>query len=195
MNAPQGPVTPSEEREFALHPFGGNASDLGLQLVGRLARQGDHLRVCYQLSGDLDTVVLPPPAVEGPRRCDGLWEHTCFELFLAAEGAQPYWEVNLAPSGHWNLYRLEGYRQGLAPEPDREALPFTVSHGAGGLELALELLLPQELALACRQHPLRLGVTAVIEQPGGALSYWALAHGGLEADFHRREDFLLRLEP
>jgi hypothetical protein len=38
-------------------------------------------------------------------------------------------------------------------------------------------------------------VTAVIEQQGEALSYWALAHSGLEADFHRREDFLLRLEP
>ncbi|MFN6353437.1 MAG: DOMON-like domain-containing protein [Cyanobacteriota bacterium] len=195
MSAPQGPVAPSEERGFALHPFEGSASDLGLQLVGQLARQGDHLRVSYQLSGNLDSVVLPPPAVEGPRRCDGLWEHTCVELFLAAEGGQPYWEVNLAPSGHWNLYRLEGYRQGLAPEPDRQELPFTVSHGAGGLEVALELALPTELAQACRQHPLRLGVTAVTEQRGGDLSYWALAHSGPEADFHRREDFLLRLEP
>jgi hypothetical protein len=196
MSAPQGPVTPSEEREFALHPFAGSAADLGLQLVGHVARRSDHLQVCYQLSGDLDSVVLPPPAVEGPRRCDGLWEHTCFELFLAAEGVQPYWEVNLAPNGHWNLYRLEGYRQGLAPEPDRETLPFTVSHRAGRpMEVALELALPTELLLACRQHPLRLGVTAVVEQQGGTLSYWALAHGGAEADFHRREDFLLRLEP
>lgn len=195
MSAPQGPVTPSEEREFALHPFEGSASDLGLQLRGQLARQGDHLRVCYQLSGDLDSVVLPGPAEGGPKRRDGLWEHTCLELFLAAEGAQPYWEVNLAPSGHWNFYRLESYRQGLAPVPDRQELPFTVSHGAGGLEVALEFALPTELAQACRQHPLRLGVTAVIEQRGGALSYWALAHSGPEADFHRREDFLLRLEP
>lgn len=182
-----------EERAFALRPFGRSAAELGLGLEGRLARLGDQLRVGYLLSGDLASVLLPPPMAAGPGRRDGLWEHTCFELFLAAEGAAPYWEVNLAPSGDWNLYRLDNYRQELRPEPDRDALPFTVSRGAEALVLTVELCLPEELARACRERPLRLGVTAVIEQQGGALSYWALGHGGPEADFHRREDFLLRL--
>jgi hypothetical protein len=183
------------QRAFALRPFGRSAAELGLGLEGRLSRLGDQLCVRYQLSGDLASVLLPPPATAGPVRRDGLWERTCFELFLAAEGAAPYWEVNLAPSGDWNLYRLDNYRQGLRPEPDRDALPFRVSRVAEGLVLTVELGLPVELARACREQPLRLGVTAVIEQQGGALSYWALDHGGPEADFHRREDFLLRLEP
>jgi hypothetical protein len=178
-----------------LQPFGGSAATLGLRLEGWLARLGDQLRVRYHLSGDLGSVRLPPPAAARPVRRDGLWEHTCFELFLAAEGAAPYWEMNLAPSGDWNLYRLDHYRQGLRPEPDRDALPLMIRRGAEGLVLTVELALPGELAQACRERPLRLGVTAVIEQQGGALSYWALVHGGLEADFHRREDFLLRLEP
>lgn len=178
-----------------LRPFGCSAATLGLRLEGRLARLGDQLRVHYELSGDLASVLLPHPAAGSPERRDGLWEHTCFELFLAAEGAAAYWEMNLAPSGDWNLYRLDNYRQGLRPEPDRHALPFTISRRAEGLVLTVELSLPEELAQACRERPLRLGVTAVIEQQGGALSYWALAHGGPEADFHRREDFLLRLEP
>lgn len=179
---------------FVLEPFGQSADELGLRLEGDLTRQGDQLRLTYQLTGNLASVVRPPQAAAGPQRCDGLWEHTCFELFLAAEGAEPYWEVNLAPNGHWNLYRLEGYRQGLRPEADREALPFAVTEGAGQLRLDLDLLLPKELAETCRQGPLQLGVTAVIEQRGGTLSYWALGHGGPVADFHRREDFLLRVE-
>ncbi|MEB3319203.1 MAG: DOMON-like domain-containing protein [Cyanobacteriota bacterium] len=182
------------EQTFALHPFGRAAAELGLGLEGRLTRRGNQLSVRYHLCGDLVSVRLPPPAAAGPERRDGLWEHTCFELFLAAEGAAPYWEINLAPCGDWNLYRLDSYRQGLRPEPDRDAMPFTISRGAEGLVLSLELCLPEELALASRERPLRLGVTAVIEQQNGALSYWALAHGGPEADFHRREDFLLRLE-
>ena len=185
----------AEERAFVLRPFGCSAATLGLRLEGRLARLGDQLRVHYELRGDLASVLLPHPAAGGPERRDGLWEHTCFELFLAAEGAAPYWEMNLAPNGDWNLYRLDNYRQGLRPEPDRQALPFTISRRAEGLVLTVELSLPEELVQACRERPLRLGVTAVIEQQGGALSYWALAHGGPEADFHRREDFLLRLEP
>jgi hypothetical protein len=181
-------------REWSLVPFGRSPEALGLRLEGRLERVGERLRVSYVLRGDLDSVVVPPPAAAGPRRADGLWEHTCFELFLAAEGEETYWEVNLAPSGDWNLYRLEGYRRGLAPVLDREALPFAVGRGPEELRLSLDLQLPKELALACRTLPLRVGVTAVMEQRGGALSYWALGHGGAEADFHRRGDFLLRLE-
>lgn len=182
-------------REWRLVPFGQSPEALGLRLEGHLERLGARLRVTYALRGDLASVVVPAPAVMGPRRADGLWEHTCFELFLAAEGAAPYWEVNLAPNGDWNLYRLEGYRQGLAPVADRERLPFSLDRGPEALRLSLDLPMPEELVVAGRRRALRLSVTAVIEQTGGALSYWALAHGGAEADFHRREDFLLRVEP
>lgn len=185
----------SETRKFGLHPFDQAAAPADLRLDGHLARQGDRLRITYQLSGDLPGLALPPPASDPPARADELWQHTCFELFLAAEGEAPYWEVNLAPNGAWNLYRLATYRQGLTPVPDRDALPFRVTSGARLLELTLDLQLPAELTLACRQRALWLGVTAVIERQDGLLSYWALAHSGREADFHRREDFLLRLEP
>ena len=184
----------TEGLAFSLQPFGVLAADLGLRLEGRLRSQGGHLRITYLLSGDLSTVVFPAPAVVLPERADDRWQHTCFELFLAAEGEAPYWEVNLAPNGAWNLYRLCAYRQGLAAVRDRDALPFRVTTSVGMLELTLDLPLPRELIEACRQRPLQLGVTAVIERRGGELSYWALAHGGPEADFHRREDFLLRLE-
>ncbi len=188
-------IPPVDGHTFALQPFDPAAAGSDLRLEGRLERLGDRLCVTYQLSGDLLTVVLPPPAAGPPARADELWQHTCFELFLAAEGEAPYWEVNLAPNGAWNLYRLASYRQGLTPVPDRDALPITVTSGARRLELTVDLRLPRELALACRQGALRLGITAVIETQGGVLSYWALAHGGPEADFHRREDFRLRLEP
>jgi hypothetical protein len=184
-----------QERAFALRPFGRPAAELGLALTGRLARQGEWLRVLYLLRGDLDAVCWPEARSGAAERADGLWQHTCFELFLAAEGAAPYWEVNLSPSGAWNLYRLDAYRRGLRPESDRVALPFVLRRTAEGVELELELALPADLARACQERALRLGVSAVIERREGELSYWALAHGGAEADFHRREDFLLRLEP
>ncbi|MEB3156636.1 MAG: DOMON-like domain-containing protein [Cyanobacteriota bacterium] len=183
---------PEQARPFVLQPFGADGAGRGLALRGQVVRRGEALRVVYQLRGELESVLLPAPSPDGPTRRDGLWEHTCFELFLAAEGMDPYWEVNLAPSGDWNLYRLSGYREGLRPELEREALPVAVARGDGWFDLAVDLSLPRELALACRRQPLRLGVTAVLEQPTGSLSYWALSHGGPVADFHRREDFLLR---
>jgi hypothetical protein len=51
---------------------------------------------------------------------------------------------------------------------------------------------PLPAALAAVQ-PLELAVTAVLEQRNGLISYWALQHGGPEADFHRRDGFVLRI--
>jgi hypothetical protein len=41
--------------------------------------------------------------------------------------------------------------------------------------------------------PLEISLTAVIEQVGKGVSYWALAHTGAEPDFHRRDSFRLGL--
>lgn len=134
--------------------------------------------------------MLLPPATAEPRRRDELWTTTCFELFLAEPGAEPYWEVNLSPSGDWNLYRLSGYRQGLTPEPAISALPFVVERDGSGLALTVSLDLG---ALPLAGRPLELAVTAVLELRDGDILYWALRHPGEQADFHWREGFELRV--
>src|ERR671912_1155675 len=71
------------------------------------------LALRYRVGGDLDAIELPPPGA--PRRADGLWLHTCFELFLRAPAEAGYVECNFAPSGEWALYRFSDYRAGMAP--------------------------------------------------------------------------------
>lgn len=189
---------------FRLQPFGGTAlqAALGLdhvQLGGRLAlvRSAAEaiLQIDYRLVADLGerpTAVLAPAPSAQPARRDGLWQHTCLEAFLAhahaGSTAQPYWELNLAPSGDWALYRFEGYRSGQQ-SPPLDSLPFAVRPGADGLHLQLLLPLPAELAAATG---LAIGITTVLEQRNGAISHWALHHPGPEADFHRRDGFTLR---
>jgi hypothetical protein len=40
-------------------------------------------------------------------------------------------------------------------------------------------------------HPLHLAITAVVEHQDTTIGYWAIHHGGTEADFHRRDGFRL----
>ncbi len=197
MSAATLPLAPMP---FELHPFGGDAerAELGLdqvQLSGQacLERSADGavLGIDYQLLGDLGerpTALLVPPPAEPPRRRDGLWQHTCLEAFVAASGGEPYWELNLAPSGNWAVYRFDGYRS-HQQSPPLSAPPFSIRPGADGLELQLRWPLPAELAAS---GALSIGITAVLEQRNGAISYWALHHPGPEADFHRREGFTLQ---
>jgi hypothetical protein len=172
-----------------LVPFGADPAAAPFRLEATAARQGASLRLRYNLLGPLERLRLPPPAQAHERR-DGLWEGTCFEAFLAEAGAEGYRELNLAPSGHWNLYRLEGYRRGLRPEPLIRALPFQVTLAKEQLHLELTLDL-KHLGLA--QAHLELALTTVLQHGDGSCSFLALTHPGAEADFHRRDGFLLRV--
>lgn len=174
---------------FALQPFPGSGGDPALSIQGRLWRQAGELLAVFVLAGATERLQLPEPA-PAPERRDGLWQTTCLECFLALPDDPGYWELNVSPAGHWNLYRLTAYRQGLRPEPDGAALRLSRRSTPGRLEMSAQLALPPALASAAG---LRLGVSAVIETGDGLLSYWALSHAADQPDFHRRETFLLQL--
>jgi hypothetical protein len=182
-------MTPSAPGPQLLLPFGADPAAAPFRLEATAQREGARLQLRYDLRGPLETLRVPPPASTTERR-DGLWEGTCFEAFLAEAGAEGYRELNLSPAGHWNLYRLDGYRRGLRPDPQVQALPFRQTMAADHLELALSLdLTPLGLA----QVPLELALTTVLQHRDGSCSFLAVAHPGAEADFHRRDGFLLRL--
>lgn len=74
----------------------------------------------YIIGEPPEALRLPPAVV--PARADGLWQRTCFELFLKRPGEAGYCEFNFSPSGEWAAYRFDDYRDGmaeLAVEPPR----------------------------------------------------------------------------
>ena len=174
---------------FALQPFEVLPQLAPLAITGTISRCGQRLQILYRLQGPLDSLVIPPAAA-APARRDLLWQSTCLELFLACPGQDAYWEFNLSPAGHWNVYRLQGYRLDLAPEPAYQQLDLQVRRDPRELRLSLEIDLPPGLEL---DQPLQAAITAVFVQRSGLIHYWALGHGGPEPDFHRRDGFLLRL--
>jgi len=126
-----------------------------------------------------------PKADEGERR-DELWRTTCFEAFLQAEGESAYREWNFAPSGDWAAYDFRARREGMA-EPDIASPPYirvedNLTWWALGATIALD---------AGRHWA--LGLSAVLEESDGTKSYWALAHGGEQPDFHDPACFTARL--
>jgi hypothetical protein len=178
-----------------LLPFAGEGTEgVAIEASAAVHRGGlgsTRLELHYRVTGT-QALLLPEP-FQPPQRRDGLWQHTCLEAFIASAEAESYWEFNLCPSGDWNAYHLEAYRNGLQPESFFTTLPFAsrrdnTEHSS--LLLHLSCLLPPPLAAAAA---LQVGLTAVLETRGGALSYWAVHHPGPEADFHHRSGWTLRL--
>ncbi len=170
----------------ALIPFAADPASAIRGIDVRAARPAPaRLALEYELLGDLSGVRIGAGAAPGANAepTDGLWRHTCMEVFIGHDPTGHYLEFNLAPTGEWAAYRFSGYRSGMAPlrihaprielwtQPDRLLLRAAVE-------------LPADLT-----GDLRLGITAVVEDTRGQLAYWALRHAGERPDFHHPDSF------
>ena len=151
---------------------------------------GGTLAVTYVVEADLDRLRVPAP--RAPRVASRLWQHTCCEIFIACKGARAYHEFNLSPSGEWAAYAFDGYRTPRAGESGAEgpAPRITVRSTASKLELDAVIQIDC-LSAFHSSAPLSLALSAVIEDLGGALSYWALWHPSGKPDFHHPQAFAL----
>ena len=150
------------------------------------------LELRYVVTGNMADLRMPP--VTAPERADGLWRHACFEAFIRPSPADAYYEFNFAPSTQWAAYRFDGYRGGMAPVAGLAAPHIEIMEDRDQFELRVTLDL-DPLPDLPRGDLWRLGLSAVIEESGGDISYWALAHPPGKADFHHSDCFALELAP
>lgn len=144
----------------------------------------------YVMSGEVSRVVLPESV--RPSRADELWRTTCFEAFIEKTGGG-YGELNLSPTGRWAAYEFTGYREGMYGHPGVEKRDSRRVRDEAGFSLAGTFDLDR--MIGDRPAPWRMGLSAVIEDIDGGLSYWALAHPPGKPDFHHPDSFALILPP
>jgi len=168
------------------HPDSGNTPGGGVGVAIRRAERELALR--YTIEADIARLRVPREGV--PRIGRELWKHTCCECFIALEGRREYHEFNFSPSRDWAAYAFSNYREG-GPLMD-EALDPRIAVLRFSDRLALEASIPLErLSVRYPNSALILGLSAVIEDADGALSYWALKHPTAKPDFHHRGGFVL----
>jgi hypothetical protein len=172
------------------HPESRNETVQTIQARVHWRKEGV-LTLNYTVRGNLGSLAIPPP--RPPHRADHLWKHTCFELFVAPKDRREYYEFNFSPSGEWAMYAFAGYRKS-EPFHEERAPEIVIRQDASSLELNAVVRL-QSLPKLDRQSRLRLGLSAVIEENDGMLSYWGLNHASGKPDFHHPDRFALEIEP
>jgi hypothetical protein len=173
--------------ELTPHPSG--APWPGVAVAARVAVEGPRLRFEYRLSGDLARLAVPPRAAS--RRADRLWEHTCFEAFVAPGPGAGYRELNFSPSTQWAGYAFDGHRRGMRPLAFATPPEIAVAAEASELSVTAGVELA---ALAAAPWPWRVGLTAVVEDRAGVRGYFALRHPRPEPDFHDAAGFVVLLD-
>ena len=170
-----------------LHPHPHSSCDAIEALSAEVERSPPAtLALRFRVVGDIGQLLIP--AVGAASRRDGLWKHTCFELFLKAGGGAAYYEFNFSPSGDWAAYRFDGYRSGMANAEMTDAPAISSRHSADLFELDVDFSLPPGATTGDA-----LSLSAVIEDRALRISYWAVAHAPAKPDFHHDNGFVLRL--
>ena len=148
------------------------------------------LRLRYLVQGDLGRIAVPAPAAS--TRTDELWRRTCLEAFVRNQTGDAYLELNVSPSSQWAAYEFSGYRVGMAPATGVSRPRIEVATRADTLELTADLDLDRIDGLSL-SGPWKVGLSAVIAQTDGGVSYWALRHPPGRPDFHHADCFALEL--
>ena len=176
-------------QSFSLQPFHPDGTLPDVKITGNISRYSDTIAIDYELLGPLSKLLIPSPA-DMPARKNSLWEETCFEFFLGVRDSDQYWEFNLSPAGHWNVYRFKAYRKEMQEERIIATLPYSIHTRSDALLINLELNLDR---IVPAEQPLNAAISAVIKGIDGKVTYWALTHSRPEADFHRRDSFIIEL--
>jgi hypothetical protein len=174
---------------LSLKPFPSVGLLPKIKITANIERRINTLFISYVVLGPLIELIIPVPA-EKRKRKSALWEETCFEFFFCVKNSDHYWEFNLSPAGHWNIYRFLSYREGMCEEPLFTSLPFSVERHSDSLRLSMQLDLNK---LIPADQTIKIAAGTVIKTIDGTITYWALAHTGPQADFHRRDSFIVEL--
>ena len=175
-----------------LRPHKGNEVDAVEGIEYEVRREDGCISVEYDLYGALDYLVIPASTALEDKRCNELWLHTCFEIFLKEfdDHSSSYLECNFSPAGTWNVYRFSSYRKEMEPVELVRAPEITVVKTGKIFSLKAEI---ETAGLISAAAAIDVGVSCVVESWEGKFGYWALSHPGEVTDFHDPRSFEIRL--
>lgn len=174
--------------KFSLIPFDTQSAPK-ISIDAELNQNDESLFLSFSIKEGLSLVDLgsPTPSKE---RVIKLWEKTCFEFFLKNAKGE-YVEFNFSPNFEWNCFYFKQKGDALKEwelmnRPSTEIL-LSLDHYFLVAEIKKELF---PAGFFDGTHDLSVGISSVIKDKKGTLSYWALSHHDTRPNFHDFRSFV-----
>ncbi|NOT77866.1 MAG: hypothetical protein HOP07_02545 [Bacteriovoracaceae bacterium] len=171
--------------KFSLIPFDSRTQP-DIMINCELTNTNETLFISYKMTGDLASINLGDgSSLHG--RVIGLWNKTCFELFLKNKKDQ-YFEFNFSPTFEWNAFYFEKKGDPLTEYAAQDKIVINVLHSLENFTLIAEIdkrHMPKDFFTS----EISVGITSVIKDKKDSMSYWALSHADQKPNFHHFESF------
>ncbi len=168
-------------KSFELKPYYGHEKELSICVDTSFQ---------FTVTGNTALVKLPPPS-KSPAKKDGLYNTTCFEIFIANSSGQ-YLEWNFSPALDWCLFSFESERKKSSDLLGKESFSqFHFDVNPQSLNLKVQLDSARIRKVLNSPGKLKASMTAVIEFQSGKKDYYAFKHLKDKPDFHDLNGFLI----
>lgn len=139
--------------------------------------------------------IILPEANHG-ERVIGLWESTCFEVFIQpVADSQPqfvqnlkepvrYYETNFSTTKSWNVFGFTDYRTPASPTELAEARILSYDVQKSQMKIVLQVA-------GADWRKVRISLCAVIATRSYGKSYWSFKHADDKANFHHFDSFII----
>lgn len=156
------------------------------ELTTLLTPTKESIFISYSLKGDIATIDLEDGTPKR-NRVIGLWQKTCFELFIKNNKDQ-YIEFNFSPVFEWNCFFFNKKGDALSEYKPMDEVKFDILRSLNVFTLIVEIdreNFPENFF----DGEMLAGITTVIKDKDAKVSYWALSHNDNRPNFHHFDSF------
>ncbi len=148
--------------------------------------------ISYKLQGALSNIDLGEGNPHHARVMK-LWEKSCFELFIK-NADNSYIEFNFSPEFEFNCFYFAGLGDALCEYSRMDSVKIDILLSLDVFHLIAEIdkkKFPESFFM--NKGHLKVGITSVIQDKNGSISYWALSHHDTRPNFHDFKSFKANL--
>lgn len=165
--------------KYNLIPF--KAGTHPFELSSELTLTNESVFISYKLHGDLSQLDLGDGHPHRARIIK-LWEKSCFELFMKDTNGS-YIEFNFSPVFEWNAFYFVKKGDELKEYLKMDTVKIDVLLSDEVFHLIVEID-KNKFPNAFFDSALEVGMTSVLKEKNGSLSYWAIKHCDSKPNFH-----------
>lgn len=158
-------------------------SEKKINISGELERKSTLFTLNLKFYDPQDSIKFSYSKNPSRKRAFGLWEKTCFEIFLKKQNSTEYIEFNFSADMEWSCFHFDDYKEGMKDYQ--------------GVKIEDLIFDPKNCTFKATwkfdslDESFDCGITTIIQTKDLKKSFWALKHANLTPDFHDFRSFTL----